>query len=53
MANKLLDFEKPLKDLYDKIDQLKDYSKNGDIDLAEEISGIEKRAIKLKKDIYH
>lgn len=49
---KTLDFEHPLTELYDKIDQLKALSKDGDIDLSEEISKIEKRAQLLKKDIF-
>ena len=49
---KRLDFEKPIDDLYEKIDQLKSLSKKGEINIEEEISKIEKRAEKLKKDIY-
>ncbi|RAP31412.1 acetyl-CoA carboxylase carboxyl transferase subunit alpha [Candidatus Marinamargulisbacteria bacterium SCGC AG-343-D04] len=52
MSVKLLEFEKPLKDLYDKIDQLKELSKDGKMDLDSEIKSIENRAVKLKKDIY-
>ena len=48
---KLLEFEQPIKELYEKIDQLKLLSKDGKIDLDEEISKIEKRAEALKKDI--
>lgn len=47
-----LDFEKPLVELCDKIDQLKKLSIEGDIDLSAEIEKIEKRAEKVKKDIY-
>ena len=49
---KLLDFEQPIKELYDKIDQLKLLSKDGKIDLDSEIAKIEKRAEALKKDIF-
>tara|TARA_B100000427_G_scaffold150921_1_gene125646 strand:- start:585 stop:1541 length:957 start_codon:yes stop_codon:yes gene_type:complete len=49
---KLLDFEQPIKELYDKIDQLKLLSKDGKIDLDSEIEKIEKRAEALKKDIF-
>ena len=49
---KLLEFEQPIKELYEKIDQLKLLSKDGKIDLEEEISKIEKRAEALKKDIF-
>jgi acetyl-CoA carboxylase carboxyl transferase subunit alpha len=49
---KFLDFEKPIVELYEKIDQLKILSKDGNIELVKEIERIEKRAEKLKKDIY-
>lgn len=49
---KLLDFEKPLADLYDKIDQLKSLSEEGQIDLKDEITKIEERAKVIKKEIY-
>ena len=48
-----LDFEKPIIDLYDKIEQLKDLSEEGNIDLKSEILKIEKRAEKLKIEIYN
>lgn len=49
---KTLEFEKPLTELQQKISQLKDLSKQGEIDLSDEITKIEKRAEKLKKEIY-
>jgi acetyl-CoA carboxylase carboxyl transferase subunit alpha len=49
---KRLDFESPLTELYDKIDQLKALSQGGDLDLTDEIEKIEARAVALKKDIY-
>jgi acetyl-CoA carboxylase carboxyl transferase subunit alpha len=49
---KHLEFEKPLVELYEKIDQLKTLSKTSNIDLDIEIEKIEKRAEKVKKDIY-
>ncbi|MBH38310.1 acetyl-CoA carboxylase carboxyl transferase subunit alpha [bacterium] len=49
---KILEFEEPIKELYDKIDQLKLLSKDGKIDLDSEINKIEKRAESLKKDIF-
>jgi acetyl-CoA carboxylase carboxyl transferase subunit alpha len=49
---KNLDFEKPILDLNEKIEQLKELSKEGNIDLTEEIKKIEKRAAKLKTEIY-
>lgn len=52
MSIKRLEFEKPIDDLYDKIDQLKTLSKDGDIQLDDEIAKIELRAEKLKEEIY-
>jgi len=52
MKLKILDFEKPIEELNEKIDQLKEISKEGDMDLSNEIERIEKRAMKLKKEIY-
>jgi len=49
---KLLKFEKPIEDLYEKIEQLKRLSKEGNIDLDEEIKRIEIRAGKIKSEIY-
>jgi len=47
-----LDFEKPLGELQEKIDQLKTLSSKGEIDLSEEIDKIEQRAQKVRKEIY-
>ena len=52
MNEKILDFEEPLYELYEKITQLKELSKDGKIELEQEIERIEKRAEKLKKEIY-
>lgn len=52
MKQKVLPFEKPLEELYEKIDQLKELSKEGLVNLDSEIERIEKRAIKLRKEIY-
>ena len=49
---KLLDYEEPIKELYDQIDQLKLLSKDGKIDLDAEINKIEQRAESLKKEIF-
>ncbi|RAP33968.1 acetyl-CoA carboxylase carboxyl transferase subunit alpha [Candidatus Marinamargulisbacteria bacterium SCGC AAA071-K20] len=49
---KILEFEKPIVELYEKIEQLKALSKSGNIELEKEIQRIEKRAKKLKMDIY-
>ena len=49
---KALEFEKPLDELYSKIDELRTLSKEGQVDLSEEIAKIEKRAEKLKKEVF-
>lgn len=50
--NQILDFEKPIYHLRDKINELKKISKDSDIDLTEEIQTLEKRMSGLEKDIY-
>lgn len=49
---KLLPFEKPLAELYAKIDQLRELSIQGNIDLSSEIEKIEGRAEQVRKEIY-
>ncbi len=49
---KLLEFEKPIIELQEKIVELKELTKNSDIDLTEEISSLEKRLAVLEEDIY-
>lgn len=49
---KLLPFEKPLAELYDKIAQLRKLSIEGNIDLSIEIEKIESRAEQVRKEIY-
>lgn len=49
---KLLNFERPLTELYDKIEELKQLSSKDEIHLEEEITRIETRAEVLKKEIY-
>src|SRR5699024_12384269 len=48
----ILDFEKPIFDLKDKIDELKKISKDSDIDLREEINTLVERLVVLGDDIY-
>ncbi len=55
MADKpkgMLDFEKPLLDLYRKIEELRRLSSHGKIDLTNDIKAIEERIESQKKDIY-
>ncbi len=49
--NQFLDFEKPIADLEAKIGELRDYSTES-VDLTSEINKLEKKAEKLKKEIY-
>ena len=47
-----LEFEKPVLELRHKIAELKEFTKDSDIDLTEEIKRLEKRLEKLEKEIY-
>ncbi len=49
--NQFLDFEKPIADLEAKIGELRDYSTDS-VDFTSEIKKLEKKAEKLKKEIY-
>ncbi|MFC3040097.1 acetyl-CoA carboxylase carboxyl transferase subunit alpha [Virgibacillus xinjiangensis] len=48
----ILDFEKPIVNLKEKITELKKFTNESDIDLSEEISTLEKRLQVLEDDIY-
>lgn len=48
----MLEFEKPIVHLRQKIDELKNITENSDIDLTDEIETLEKRLATLEKDIY-
>ena len=47
-----LDFEKPLENLYEQLDKLKQVGDEGIIDMTESIKELEKKIQNLKKDIY-
>lgn len=47
-----LDFERPLQELYEKIEELKKLTTQEEIDLSKEIESMEKRAARLRKKIY-
>lgn len=47
-----LDFEKPIFELEQKINELRSFSANEGIDVSEEIKSLEKKSIKIKKDVY-
>ncbi len=49
--NQFLDFEKPIADLEAKIGELREYSTEN-VDFSSDIRKLEKKAEKLKKDIY-
>lgn len=49
--NQYLDFEKPVADLETKIGELREYSTDS-VDFSSEIAKLEKKADKLKKEIY-
>ena len=49
---KHLDFEKPIEELNEKIEQLKTISTDSNMEFSDEIKSIEKRAKKVKKEIY-
>lgn len=48
----VLDFEKPIVNLKEKIAELKRFTSDSDIDLTEEIKTLEKRLAVLEEDIY-
>lgn len=50
--NQILEFEKPIVNLKEKITELKKISKESDIDLTAEIKTLESRLSKLEADIY-
>ncbi|MDU1844278.1 MAG: acetyl-CoA carboxylase carboxyl transferase subunit alpha [Niallia nealsonii] len=47
-----LDFDKPINELKDKIQELKNFSENANVDLSTEIEKLEIRLKKLEKDVY-
>lgn len=47
-----LSFEKPLLELREKIDELKSFTKEKEIDLSDEIAKLEAKAERLEKEIY-
>src|SRR5690625_2659140 len=50
--NHLLDFEKPIYHLKEKINELRKISAESDISLEDEIATLERRLARLEKDIY-
>lgn len=48
-----LEFEKPVIELREKIRELKEFTKQSDVDLSSEIEKLEARLQKLENEIYH
>ncbi len=47
-----LEFEKPLESLYEQLDNLKEVSEKGDIDVSDKIKELENKIKSQRKDIY-
>ena len=52
MTMNMLDFERPIHDLEAKIEELKRFMHESDIDLGEEIKRLEEKVERVKKEIY-
>lgn len=52
MPKVILDFEKPIYNLQQKIEEMRSYHVEGNVDLSSEIDRLEKKVIELKKNIY-
>lgn len=52
MFNNILDFEKPLIELAEKIKELQSFMEEKELDLSEEINKLKERAKNLEKEIY-
>lgn len=48
-----LPFEAPIEELEAKVLEMRAYADNADIDLADEITGLEQRLERLKRDVFH
>lgn len=48
-ARQYLDFEKPIKDLYDQINQLKATAEKNKVDLSSSIKELEEKILEKKK----
>ena len=47
-----LDFEKPIEELVEKLDQAKNIGEEGDIDVSKTVSELEKKIKSIRKEIY-
>ncbi len=48
----VLEFEKPVMELREKIAELKQFTSESDVDLSDEIQTLEERLVKLEADVY-
>lgn len=48
----IMEFEKPIVDLKEKISELKSFTQHSDVDLSDEIATLEERLRKLENDVY-
>lgn len=49
---KILEFEKPIIDLRDKISELREFTETSELDLTDEIAKLERRLLTLEDEIY-
>lgn len=47
-----LDFEKPIEELYEQLDKSKSLHEKGKVDMTDTIQQLDKKILKLKKDLY-
>ena len=52
MENSILDFEQPIIELEKRIDDMRSYAEVANVDLADEIAKLERKAERLRRDIY-
>lgn len=52
MKDFVLHFEKPIVELENKITEMRELAANGDVDISEEISQLEQKAVKLREEIF-
>jgi len=52
MQNYVLDFEKPIVEIEKKIQELRQFSLNEDLEIHKEIERLESKAKKIRKDVY-
>ncbi len=52
MRELIFDFEKPIVELETKIEEMRQLSQNGEVDITEEITQLEAKAQKLREEVY-